>query len=103
MGPRGGRRTLFEQLDRLFDDSGTSDVIQASRKGVYATANLALGLLCYGAGRTAAARSFLLQAIRWQPSYLMRPELNRTLARTLIPSWGLAALRSRRRLADSAA
>ena len=93
----GCARTLIRLLGRIFEHPQTVDAVKRQKDAAYATAHLALGLICYGAGRQADARRFLLQSIRFDPGFLLRKELNRALLRSLLPSRSLAALRAWRR------
>ncbi|HRV96121.1 MAG TPA: glycosyltransferase [Anaerolineae bacterium] len=75
-------KILFKLLETLFSDGQIPKTIIAYRKQAYADANMALGMLSYGAGDLPSARKFLGSAIMTDPKF----GFNRTVATTLLKS-----------------
>lgn len=80
-----GAQRVQAVLQATFTTPITAEMA-AVRSHVYATAQLALGLLAYASGHSAAARGYLLTAVRHQPALVTDPRWVNTFARSLTPA-----------------
>lgn len=77
-------KILFEMLDKLFDDPNLVDRLERYRQSAYANANLALGLLYYGADQIGQARSHLIRGIATDPKCGVNGKVIKTLLKTFL-------------------
>lgn len=77
---------LFEMLGRLFGDPHLASRLKRYRRPAYSNANLALGLLGYGAGHLGTARGYLIRTITADPKCGLNGQVITTLLKSLLGS-----------------
>jgi glycosyltransferase involved in cell wall biosynthesis len=90
--------SLFGMLDKLFDDPDVADSLKGYRHTAYASADFALGLLCYGASDLGAARGHFTRAIITDPRYGINGQFLSTLLKSLLGTRLVSWLKQNRRL-----
>jgi glycosyltransferase involved in cell wall biosynthesis len=88
---------LLGMLDKMFADSTIGDDIKCLRNIAYSNANLALGILSYGARRFHEARHFLFHAATDNPRLIYRSQFWTTVAKSFFPAASIDWLKDRRR------